>query len=143
MTARAIRTNNPFALIQLVPDPWRGLVRKEDDGFLVFENNYYGARAGYINLINTYFRRGLDTPAKITAVYAPASHGGNNPVAYASMIASALGISVNTPIERNKLLALGRIITQVERGVALDDNTLVRALEDAANTTGFPIKKKD
>ncbi|MBL7862594.1 MAG: hypothetical protein JNJ65_15620 [Cyclobacteriaceae bacterium] len=116
---------NPFALIQQSPSAWQGLIGKTSSGFLIFQSAYHGVRAGFINLINTYLNRGLDTIEKILPVYAPAGHGSNDPGAYISTVERITGIPRNKKIETEAdLFALGKAIVQVEEGnfwVSLQD----------------------
>lgn len=109
--------NNPFAIIQPNPSAWQGLVGKTSSGFLTFQSAMYGVRAGFINLINTYLNRGLDTIEKIFPVYAPAGHGNNVPSAYISSVERLTGIPRNQKIESEAdLYKVGRAIVQVEEG---------------------------
>jgi len=73
MASLTQQTNNPFALIQKYgkPSPWKGLKGQRESGFLVFDTVENGLRAGFINLYNTYFKRGRNTIATIIPVYAP------------------------------------------------------------------------
>lgn len=117
MTAKSltIQTNNPFALIQRIPDKWQGYVRSLPSGFLVFDTPLNGARAGWINLWNTYLSKGINTPNKIVPIYAPDGGGKNG--AYANFIATRLGITTDTPITSAKQIwELGRAIVFFEAG---------------------------
>ncbi len=110
-----VRNNNPFALIQFKPSKWRGL-SKNTGPFLSFVDEQSGVRAGFINLIQTYLKRGLTTPAQILPKYAPAIVG-NNPDAYIKSISQIAGIGPNETIfERSKLYQFGRAIEKVESG---------------------------
>jgi hypothetical protein len=124
LMARPQQNNNPFALIQLVPDKWQGLVGAAADGFLKFQSPTHGVRAGFINLFNTYLEKGYNTintiflgdPA-LKPVYAPAGHGDNNPEAYAAHVAQLTGIDRNAPIQtEQQIYKLGRAIVQHEEG---------------------------
>jgi hypothetical protein len=139
---RAERTYNPFALIQQVPSSWQGLVGKEPDGFLVFINNTMGARAGFINLINAYFRRGLNTPNKIFSVYAPLGHGANDPQAYSRIVSDHLNIRPDQEVPPEMLYKLGEVITRIERGSQLSSQSLHAGYELAIANTGFQVEKK-
>lgn len=117
--ARPKTNNNPFAIIQEVPSAWQGLTGSATDGFLTFQSPMWGVRAGFINLINTYFNRGLDTIEKIFPVYAPLGHGNNDPEAYIANVVRLTGIprsqKLTTPEQWYKL---GQAIVQVEEGSA-------------------------
>jgi len=67
-TPKTIATKNPFALIQKVPSKWVGLKGTQPNGFLIFDTTNNGLRAGWINLHNTYFKRGRDTLKEIIPV---------------------------------------------------------------------------
>ena len=113
--ARTIRSNNPFALIQIKPDNWQGLIGADPDGFLKFKEVKWGVRAGYINLVNTYINRGLNTLAKIFPLYAPDSVG-NNSKAYIDSIVKITGIDPNRTLLADDVYVLGRAIEQIEAG---------------------------
>lgn len=109
------RNNNPFAIIQSKPSNWRGLA-KDTGAFLKFDSARWGVRAGYINLVNTYLKRNLNTIAKIFPVYAPASDG-NKPEKYIEFVEKFTGINRNESItDTEQLYAIGRAIERVEAG---------------------------
>ena len=136
MANLAKKYNNPLALIQRIPDEWKGLVGKTSGGFLMFSSFVYGARAGYINLVNGYLKRGLNTPSKITPVYAPKGHGGNDPAAYARLIASQMGITVNTRLKASDLFALGLAMARVELGYAPSVSLMRKGFDMAIERVG-------
>jgi len=141
MYSWAIPYRNPFALIQKRPDKWQGLVGNVN-GKLQFQNDVYGARAGYINLFNTYINRGLNTPAKIFPVYAPKGHGANDPQKYIFLIEKIVGIKANEPINTmQKFYDLGRGITQVERGKVLNAYSLGEGYKLASQALGPKMKE--
>lgn len=107
---------NPFALIQDTPSSWQGLA-PGSKGFLTFTSVVYGIRAGFINLVNTYLNRGLNTIAKIFPVYAPAGHGANDPSAYIAAVERLSGIPRNEVISTSEqIYKIGKAIVQVEEG---------------------------
>lgn len=109
------RNNNPFALIQPRPDRWQGLV-PGSSGFLTFEEVKWGVRAGYINLINAYFKKGLNTLELIFPKYAPKVDN-NNPQAYIQFVEKFTGIDRRTVITKAaQIYNLGRAIERVEGG---------------------------
>lgn len=111
------QSNNPFAIIQKNPSAWQGLEGSTSSGFLIFSSPVWGVRAGFINLVNTYLNRGLNTISKILPVYAPLGHGGNDPEAYIANVVRITGIGRNQPITtQEELKALGRAIITVEEG---------------------------
>ena len=67
-------------------------------------------------LLQSYVRRGFNTPAKIINRWAPAGDGNNNPTAYAQTVAQALGIGVNDPVRPDQIPALAAAIARVEGG---------------------------
>lgn len=114
--ALPLSNNNPFALIDDTPSAWQGLV-PGSTGFLKFINPMYGVRAGFINLVNVYLNRGLNTIEKIFPVYAPSGHGSNNPSSYIATVERLTGIPRNKVISSSDdLYKLGRAIVQVEEG---------------------------
>jgi hypothetical protein len=133
-----IQNNNPFALIQKTPDKWQGLVNKLPSGFLIFDGPTNGARAGWINLYNTYLKRGLNTPNQIFPIYAPDSGGKNS--AYVNFVAKRLGITPDTPITTPKQIwELGRAIVHFEAGRAwLPDATLLEGYRAAQKRVALP-----
>lgn len=70
MTTRGIRNNNHLN-IRYTGDRWLGLDEPPNDGaFCRFVNPIYGYRAAAI-IIRKYIARGINTPAKIIATWAP------------------------------------------------------------------------
>lgn len=109
------RSNNPFALIQAKPDKWQGLT-PGSGSFLQFDEPKYGVRAGYINLVNAYLSRNLNTIEKIFPVYAPSSDG-NKPDKYIEFVENFTKIKRNDPIDTaDELYIIGRAIERVEAG---------------------------
>lgn len=114
MEPKTIRYNNPGALIQRSPDKWIGLTGSVN-GFLVFDSVHNGLRAAVINLRNTYFAKGLNTPAKIIPKYAPDSvlpNGDNNYIKFFSRY----GIGPNTIIDRDNIVPFIQGLTHFEAG---------------------------
>ena len=107
------RNNNPFSLIQIKPDKWLGLVGVGGDGFLAFDSPRDGVRAGFINLYNRYFAKGIDTINQISPVYVGPN---DNAKAYASGLSSITGIGINDRIKKEDLKKLGRAIERMENG---------------------------
>lgn len=109
-------SNNPFSLIQTKPSAWQGLV-PGSTGFLKFTAVKYGVRAGFINLVNTYLNKGLNTIAKIFPVYAPSRDPRNNPAAYVANVEKITGIPRDQVISTSdQIYKLGKAIIQVEEG---------------------------
>lgn len=129
--------NNPFALIQKTPDPWKGLTGKDSRNLLIFDKLENGVRAGYINLRNTYLRRGLNTPSLIFPVYAPKTPN-QNPDNYIKLIEQFTGIKANDPITENNLFLLGKGITRVETGRSIPVDKLLEGWNLSLGKTNAP-----
>lgn len=139
-----IRANNPFALIQSKPQQWQGLVSANERGFLFFDSALNGTRAGFISLINTYFKKGINTIEKIFPIYAPLSDLGDNPDIYIQNVVKLTKIPKDKPLTTaEEILALGKAIIRVESGKDWIDNaTLVSGYTIAAEKTNYPKLKK-
>jgi hypothetical protein len=114
MAAKTIETNNPFALIQPYgkASPWNGLKGQRENGFLVFDTVENGLRAGFINLYNTYLKRGRNTIASIIPVYAP---DGGEP--YIKFLERYTGFNRNKVIQsQGEVLKLAQGIVHFEAG---------------------------
>jgi hypothetical protein len=73
--------------------------------FAKFESHEAG-RAAQMALLESYIKRGYDTPIKLASRWAPAGDGNNNPAKYASFIGKGLGLGVNDKITPDKLAGL-------------------------------------
>lgn len=93
------KCHNPFAIRYNKANSWRGQVGQYK-GFCVFFNTLYSVRALNI-LYKTYLRRGDNTPRRFFAKYAPYGDRDNNPLTYANVVASRMGITIDTPFEDN------------------------------------------
>lgn len=134
---KTIEYRNPFALIQSKPDPWKGYVRSAGN-FLVFDSVENGARAGMINLINTYLKRGRNTIATIIPVYAPEPDK-SKIENYMAFLEAKTGMNRNQVIDtREEFLSLARYITWFEAGRDwINMEQLNRAYNAAIENTGF------
>jgi len=141
-----IRANNPFALIQNVTQgqKWEGFVSINPNGFVFFDTPYSGTRAGFISLINTYLKRGLNTIEQIFPIYAPAKDPRNNPEKYIKTVSELTKIPRNAPLTTaEQIVAVGKAIIRVESGSDWINNAILAgAYAAAANKTGFPQLKK-
>lgn len=94
-----------------------------DGRFAVFDTPEHG-RDAQVSLLNRYLSKGIDTPLKIAAKWAPAGDGGNDPERYARFIASKLNIGMNDKIDASVLPALAIAQGQMEgssrKGYATD-----------------------
>jgi hypothetical protein len=121
-TALSELSNNPGALFWDNSTQWQGMnvVLTCKNGIIYFEDSDHGVRAHLMTLKNYYKKHGIDTLAKITARYAPVGSGGNNPVEYARILGSYLGIGVNDTFNmdsnRELLAAIGYFMHRVEAG---------------------------
>ena len=131
--------NNPFAIMDTTPDPWKGLKGKAVDGFLIFDNPINGVRAGFINLTNTYLKQGYNTIEKIFPKYAPAGHGANVPEDYIKRVVSLTGIPRNTPIQtKDDIKKLGKaIVTHEEGKFWLTQKDFDQGFDDAIKSSSF------
>lgn len=108
------RSKNPFSLIQKNPDAWRGLVKADSKGFLEFDTVVHGVRAGFINLFNRYFLRGLNTIEEIFPVYAPPFE--NDTEAYIRQVSKLTGFTPDQILSIDDYFHLGKAIVKVESG---------------------------
>lgn len=108
-----LRNNNPGNLRDDGTN-WQGKIGS-NQGFVVFKNLDYGIRA-YGKDITSKMNRGLNTIAKIIAVYAPPSE--NNTQAYINRVSSVSGIDPNEAMKPNgdTLLRLAKAQFAVELG---------------------------
>lgn len=119
---RGIRNNNPG---NLRPGPaWQGVAGLDtappDPPYLRFVDPEHGVRALARTLISYRERHGIDTLAAVFARWAPVGDG-NDPDAYAAVVAQALGQDMATPIDLRDpviLAALAAAITHQENGGA-------------------------
>lgn len=118
MASLTQQTNNPFALIQKYgkPSPWKGLKGQRESGFLVFDTVENGLRAGFINLYNTYFKRGRNTIGTIIPIYAPEKDK-SKVESYMNFLQKFTGFGRNQVIQGpDQVLLLARGIIQFEAG---------------------------
>jgi len=108
------RNKNPFSLIQKNPDKWIGLTGSDAKGFLSFDTVTHGVRAGFINLFNRYYLRGLDTIEKIFPVYAPPFE--NDTEAYIRAVCKWTGFTPDKVLDVYDFYALGSAIIKMEAG---------------------------
>jgi hypothetical protein len=113
--AKPIRAKNPFSLIQVKPDKWRGLVKADAKGFLYFDNVVNGVRAGFINIFNRYYLRGLNTVETIFPVYAPPFE--NDTEAYIRQVCKLTGFTPDQILSPDDFFKLGKAIVKVEAGL--------------------------
>lgn len=113
---KGIRNHNPMNLRFYAPINWDGQIGPDADGYARFEDVYFGIRAGVKNLVNGYFRKGIDSPVNIIEKYAP-SH--ENPTdSYIRFIAEQMGIDKTTsiPLTRDNMIRLTKAIIHFENG---------------------------
>ena len=129
--------NNPLAIIQKKPDQWQGMIGHTSGGFIKFSSIAYGARAGYINLVNTYLSRGRNTIASIIPIYAPKGHGANNPTKYIELLSELTGIAPNEKIKPSQLYKLGLGIARVETGYNPSESDMKKGFDLALERIGI------
>lgn len=117
-SVKGIANKNP-GNIKMTSISWKGEIPHHLNTDGVFEQFYqmeYGVRAAVVNLINGYFRVGLNTISKIIARYAPNSE--NNTSAYISTMESLTGWKRNAVIKptRKNMERLVAAIFTVEVG---------------------------
>lgn len=136
---RPQQNNNPFAIMDTTPDPWKGLISKAVDGFLKFDNPANGVRAGFINLSNAYLKRGLNTIEKIFPVYAPVGHGANVPEDYIKRVVLLTGIPRNKTIStKDEIKKIGRaIVTHEEGRFWVTEKDFEQGFSDAMKSSAF------
>lgn len=113
---KGIRNHNPMNLRYYPSINWDGQIEPDPDGYARFETVEMGIRAGVKNLVNGYFKKGINTPRTIISRYAP-SH--ENPTDdYISFIANRMGIGIDESIQltRNNMLRLTQGIIYFENG---------------------------
>lgn len=127
---KPMRNNNPFSLIQSKPDAWRGLVKADSKGFLAFDTVTNGVRAGFINLFNRYFLKGLNTIADIFPVYAPAFE--NDTEAYIREVSRLTGFAPDYVLDAEDFYKIGKAIIKVEAGsMWVNEQVLIEGFEQA------------
>lgn len=121
-TALSQRSNNPGALFWDNTTNWQGMntTLTMKNSIIYFDTPDFGVRAQLMTLKNYSKLHNIDTLNKLTARYAPAGHGSNDPAKYAQILASFLGIDVNQTFNldsnRELLAAVGYFIHRVEAG---------------------------
>ncbi|KAJ8134650.1 hypothetical protein OY671_012137, partial [Metschnikowia pulcherrima] len=118
---RSVRNNNPGNIEDSAFARSQPGYQGSDGRFAIFADPGSGA-AAQAALLGNYVRKGLDTPLKIISRWAPAGDGANNPQAYASTVARALGIGPNDKISPEMLPALAQAMARVEGGAASPSN---------------------
>lgn len=111
---RGVRNNNPG---NIEDGPFaRSLpgYKGSDGRFAIFETPQDGVNAG-AQLLGSYARRGVVTPAQVINRWAPPSD--NNPTqAYAQYVAQRLGIGVDDPIPESRRAEAFQAINEFENG---------------------------
>lgn len=96
----SVRNNNPGAIIYDPRNQWVGQTGFEETNgrkFVTFDSPENGQRA-QLKLLANHIKGGADTPLKLFSKWAPKSDG-NDPVAYATRVASSVGLNINDKID--------------------------------------------
>jgi hypothetical protein len=136
--ARGMRNNNPGnleanAYTQAMP----GYVGT-DGRFAIFSTPQAGQAALDRNLQN-YGAKGIATPLAIASTWAPGSEAANNPNSYGAVIAKALGVGPNDPVNMSDPATrakIGQAIALVENGPAPSASSPAAAAISAAAAGG-------
>lgn len=112
---RGIRNNNPLNIEAGDFTKGQPGFAGSDGRFAKFDTPEQGTQAASA-LLDSYGRRGLNTPAGIVGRWAPAGDGGNNPTAYAAAVAQKLGIGPNDPVPPEMRPQLIAAMGQQENG---------------------------
>jgi hypothetical protein len=118
MTSRGLRNNNALNL-RPSGDNWKGLrTEQTDPGYLQFISDFYGLRAGAMNLLTYYRVHGRRTVHDIISAWAPQSD--NNPtVSYIDTVCKGLGVGSRDLLDletADNLRRLMEVMIQVECG---------------------------
>lgn len=115
---RGIRLHNP-GNIRHGPQHWEGQAASQPDpDFVAFDQPVHGLRA-MMKIFQAYARRGMDTPARIIATWAPPNE--NDTRSYIATVAGALGVSADTVLDLRQsapLIALAQAVVRQEQGPA-------------------------
>lgn len=114
---RGYRNNNPLNIEDGAFTQGQPGYGGTDGRFAKFASLDQGTGAANA-LLDSYGRRGLNTPAGIINRWAPSADG-NNTQAYADTVAKALGIGPNDPVPTDKRQALIAAMAQHENGAPL------------------------
>lgn len=115
---RGTRNNNPG---NLKDGPFArrqpGYKGADSDGFAIFADPSQGAKAQERLLSGSYLSKGIDTPRKIIARYAPAGENSSASMTnYAAYVARRLGIGVDDKVPAGKAGLLAQAMREFETG---------------------------
>ena len=113
MTVRSVRNNNP-GNIEMGSSQWVGATPGTDSRFETFATPEHGVRAMTKTLYTYQDRHRLSTVNQMISRWAPPSE--NNTNAYASHVASAMGVDPNQPVDlRNNPQLAERMVSAMIR----------------------------
>jgi hypothetical protein len=118
-TPVGILNNNPGNIWNAPGVQFTGEVTAPGATWKKFLSMAYGYRALMKNL-QAYIAQGIDTLPKITAKWAPAGHGSNNPTKYALDISNMTGVQQGakiSPSDYDSLMKISAAIGLIEQGV--------------------------
>ncbi len=110
-TARGIRNNNPGNINY--GDFAKSMGATGSDGRFAIFPNAEGGLAAMSALLTNYGKNGLDTVAEIINKWAPPSE--NNTAGYSAMVAKALGVSPNQPLNLQDPATRAALMQQITR----------------------------
>lgn len=116
----AVRNNNP-GNIRISRSEWLGQIGSQK-GFVTFREMKYGYRAMFVNLLNSYFKQGINTLRGIINKWAPPSE--NHTDAYINTVAKGTGLDPDgriDPSDRNTMVAIASEMFKVESGSKVAD----------------------
>lgn len=114
---RGVRNNNPLNLTRSgFTEGQPGYAGTDQGGrYARFETPEAGMQAGG-SLLESYLRRGFDTPAKIIGRWAPASENGASTANYTNYVSRKLGIAPNQRVAPEQIGQLAQAMAEFENG---------------------------
>lgn len=129
--------NNPFYIIQKKTEVWQGLTGSTSEGFLKFINNIYGVRAGFINLVEKYLKKGYNTPRKIFLKYSP-----EDAENITLLVCRKAGLTANQIISGTDIKDLGRAMIEVLRKGKVDEHSFKVGFDEALEYLDIKLTKE-
>ena len=136
---RGLRNNNPFNLI-MTSISWNGkipTVLNTDGHFEQFENVIMGLRAGLMDVLNDYHKKGKTTVTELISEFAPSFE--NNTSGYIKQIQDAIGGDNIEVMGRDTIITMALAIVRVENGSNYVDKLSYSDYVEALNLTGYDL----